>query len=212
MQPQLLFSSGWANRLALAETGCEAVSKKSPMRSKQKGTETLRSYAQKTYARFLKIRGRPRQIALGLALGLFVGMTPTLGIQTPIALFAASVLKWNKISAALGVWITNPLTAPFVYGLTYLVGKEALGIATSPQLSDEFSIGAFRAIVERTPEIFAALTAGGVILGLPVAVLGYYLSYPVLERYQERIKSKIRVQGKKITQKIKTRRKRQEQP
>ena len=161
------------------------------------------------YSRFLAIRGRPRQIAMGLALGLFIGMSPTLGIQTAIALFAATVLKWNKISAALGVWITNPLTAPFIYGLTYVVGKKVLGIAHSPELSDDFSVGAFHVILNKAPEIFGALVAGGVVLGLPLAVLGYYLSYPLLEKYQEQIKSRITVQGKKIAQKIKTRKKRQ---
>jgi uncharacterized protein (TIGR03546 family) len=185
------------------------VSKKLPIRSKQEKTKTLQTYVKKTYTRFLKIRGRPRQIALGLALGLFIGMTPTLGIQTAIALFAASVLKWNKISAALGVWITNPLTAPFIYGLTYVVGKKILGIAQSPELTDEFSVGAFRAIVNKTPEIFGALMVGGAVLGLLLAVLGYYLSYSVLERYQEQIKSRIKVRGKKMAQKIKKRKKRQ---
>jgi uncharacterized protein (TIGR03546 family) len=179
------------------------------MKSKQERKKTLRTYVQKIYTRFLKIRGRPRQIALGLALGLFIGLTPTLGIQTAIVLFAAFVLKWNKISAALGVWITNPLTAPFIYGLTYVVGKKVLGITHTPGLSDEFSIGAFRAIINKTPDIFCALTVGAVVLGLPLAVLGYHLSYSILERYQEQIKSRIKVQRKKIAQKIKTRKKRQ---
>ena len=164
---------------------------------------------QRIYARFLKIRDRPRQIALGLALGLFIGMTPTLGVQTAIVLFAASVLKWNKISAALGVWITNPLTAPFIYGLTYVVGKKVLGITHTPELSDEFRISIFRAIINKTPGIFGVLTVGAVVLGVPLAILGYHLSYSILERYQEQIKSKIKVQGKKIARKMKTRKKRQ---
>ena len=73
------------------------------------------STAQKFYRRFIKLRGDPRGIALGFALGLFIGMTPSIGFQMVIAAAIAASLKWNKISAAMGVWITNPLTAPLVY-------------------------------------------------------------------------------------------------
>lgn len=172
------------------------------MRSREKKGETFRRLAKKTYRRFLKIRGRPKQIARGLALGLLVGMTPTLGVQTAIAVSAASILKWNKISAALGVWITNPLTAPVVYGVTYSVGRKVLGITRSPELPTNFSMEALRVLVSETPGIFGALMAGAVVVGLPVAITGYHLSHLALQRYQEQIKSKMKVQGKKIARKI----------
>jgi uncharacterized protein (DUF2062 family) len=193
----------WTNEFELAERCQVVLTKRLAVKSRGKKTETLRSFARKAYRRFLKIRGRPREIALGFALGLFIGMTPTLGIQTAIALFAASILKWNKISAALGVWITNPLTAPLIYGLTYAVGRMVLGIAGSPELPDEFSVGAFRTFMGKAPGIFGALTAGAVVVGLPVAVMGYHLSYLALQRYQEQIKCRIQLQGKKIAHKIK---------
>ena len=44
----------------------------------------------KTYSRFLKIRGNPKEIALGFALGLFVGMSPFMGAHTIIAVFLAA--------------------------------------------------------------------------------------------------------------------------
>ena len=55
-------------------------------------------------------------------------MTPTMGIQMPIAVFVAALFKWSKISAAFGVWITNPITSPLIYGLTYIVGAKLLGL------------------------------------------------------------------------------------
>jgi uncharacterized protein (DUF2062 family) len=130
-------------------------------------------------------------------------MTPTLGVQTAIAIFAASIFKWNKISAALGVWITNPFTAPFVYGLTYSVGRKVLGITQSPALPAEFSLEAFRALMGKTPGILGALTVGAVVVGLPVAVVGYHLSYIAVHRYQGQIRNKIKTHGKRIAHKIK---------
>ena len=51
-----------------------------------------------------------------------------MGIQTVIALFFATLFKWNKISSAVGVWISNPFTAPFLYSLTYYVGAKIMGL------------------------------------------------------------------------------------
>ena len=66
----------------------------------------------KAYHRFLKIRGHPREISLGFALGLFVGMSPFMGLHTAIAVLLAALLKWNKFSAALAVWIRRFITWP----------------------------------------------------------------------------------------------------
>ncbi len=56
----------------------------------------LLDYLRKPYDRFLKIKGDPREIALGMALGLFVGMSPFMGIQMAVAVFLAAIFKWNK--------------------------------------------------------------------------------------------------------------------
>ncbi|WP_316348434.1 DUF2062 domain-containing protein [Desulfuromonas acetoxidans] len=37
--------------------------------------------------RFLRLRGQPDEIAKGFALGIFIGMTPTLGFQMILAVF-----------------------------------------------------------------------------------------------------------------------------
>ena len=153
---------------------------------------------QMPYKRFLKIRGEPREIALGFALGLFVGLTPTMGAQTIIAVFFAAFFKWNKISAAIGVWISNPLTSPVIYSITYLLGAGILGLKNSFRLSDLQGITAVVEIFKKAPEIFVALTIGGIVLGFPITVLGYYLSYVTIQRYREGIKRKLLKQKERI--------------
>ena len=83
------------------------------------------------YRRFVALRGTPREIALGFSLGLFVGMSPYMMCHTVTAVFVAALLKWNKIAAAAGVFITNPVTAPFFYALTYRVGAAIMPEASS---------------------------------------------------------------------------------
>ena len=145
----------------------------------------------RAHERFVKIRGRPREIALGFALGIFIGMTPTMGIQMPIAAFFAAMLKWSKISAVFGVWITNPFTSPFIYGLTYIVGAKLLGLKSAMALPDDFTWSIVKELLKNAPVIFGAMTVGGILIGLPLAVLSYYLSFAAVNKYQQSIKDKV---------------------
>jgi uncharacterized protein (DUF2062 family) len=137
------------------------------------------------YGRFLRIRGHPRETALGLALGIFIGMTPSIGIQMATAVLVAALFKWNKISAATGVWITNPLTAPFIYSINYLIGARLLEIKGGYSLTPEISVAGISHMLHSAPEIFWALLVGGAVLGLPLAVAGYYFCYAAITRYQK---------------------------
>ena len=145
----------------------------------------------RVYERFLKIRGHPREIGLGFALGLFIGMTPVMGLHLIIAVPLAALLKWNKISAGIGVWITNPLTAPFIYGMTYLTGARIMGLKKAHYVVDpEQSITIISKIITKAPNVFFSLIIGGIILGIPVAIIGYYFSYYAVLEYQTDIKKK----------------------
>lgn len=152
----------------------------------------------KAYDRLIKIRGHPREIALGFALGIFIGFSPTVGFQMAIAIFFAALFKWNKVSSAVGVWISNPLTIPFIYGLTYLVGAKIMGIRNANHLSGHLNELAIQSLLSKAPEIIWALIIGGVIVGLPFAIAGYYFCYSAVQRYQEDIKRKLAQQKEKL--------------
>jgi uncharacterized protein (DUF2062 family) len=153
----------------------------------------------RAYERFLKIRGSPREIALGFALGLFIGMTPTIGFQIPIAIFVAALFKWNKISAALAVWITNPLTAPFIYSLSYFLGAKMLGFKIAPKLLTGLDFSTLR---EAGSKIFLATTVGGVAVGIPLALLGYYLAFSAVSGYQTKLKHRVAAKKENLAKKI----------
>lgn len=165
---------------------------------KRKKKDNLQNLLRRVYERFVKIRGRPREIALGFALGIFIGMTPTIGIQIPIAVFFAAIFKWSKISAAFGVWITNPFTSPFIYGLTYIVGAKLLGLKAAMTLSDDFTWSIVKEMLKNAPAIFGALTVGGILIGLPLAILSYYLSFAAVNKYQQSIKAKVAAQKARL--------------
>ncbi|GAK60286.1 hypothetical protein U27_00177 [Candidatus Vecturithrix granuli] len=141
------------------------------------------------------IQGDPRNIAKGFALGIFVGMTPTMGIQMAIAAFLAALLKWNPISAMMGVWITTPATAPAIYGVTYLVGAKIYTSLTDQRLPMSFRVRELPEMLAKTPKIFTALTIGGVLLGLPLAIVSYYAALFFIKEYRkdkEKLKKTLR--------------------
>jgi len=163
-----------------------------------KKKDNLLNIIHRIYERFVKIRGRPREIALGFALGIFIGMTPTMGVQMPIAIFFAAMFKWSKISAVFGVWITNPLTSPFIYSITYIVGVKLLGLKATLTLPDDLTWSIVKEMLKNAPVIFGALTVGGIITGLPLAVLSYYLSFAAVNEYQQSIKAKVAAQKARL--------------
>ncbi len=141
-------------------------------------------WCESVYDRFIRIQGRPRDIAMGFALGLFVGMTPTMGFQMAIAVFIAAILRWNKFSSVAGVWITNPVTAPFIYGMNYMVGKKMFHIEVVTPSIGNMSMKSLVDLLCETPDIFLAMTLGGIVVGIPLAIGGYYLAYAAVKNYQ----------------------------
>jgi uncharacterized protein len=119
--------------------------------------------------RFLRLRGTPDEIAKGFALGIFIGLTPTFGFQMIIAIFLAILLHENKLAAALGVWITNPLTAPFIYALEYETGRLLLGLSRV-KFPRELS---FSALESMSWEFLLPLCVGSLIYGIILTPLTY---------------------------------------
>lgn len=95
--------------------------------------------------RFVRLRGTPNEISRGVALGIAIGLTPTFGFQMVLGAFCAWLLRESKVAAVLGVWITNPLTAPFIYALEYETGRTMLSM-DSVTLPQELSFSALGAL------------------------------------------------------------------
>lgn len=133
--------------------------------------------------RLTRIQATPDTVARGMALGLFIGMTPTFGIQMVLALVFAFLLRQNKIAAVIGVWNTNPLTAPFIYGLEYEVGRVMMGLP-HPHVAIEFTYAALKGVGW---QVVAPLWLGSFVLGVPVALIGYSLTLrfvPLLRQWR----------------------------
>jgi hypothetical protein len=99
-------------------------------------------------------------------------MTPTFGFQMILAVFFALLLKENKLAAVLGVWISNPLTAPFIYVIEYESGRVLLGMERTI-LPQDFTVSSFKCLGH---EVLVPLCLGSLIYGLLFAGLAYALA------------------------------------
>lgn len=124
------------------------------------------------FIKFVRLHGTPNDIAKGVALGIFLGMTPTMGFQMPLAIFFAMLLKENKLAAVLGVWITNPVTAPFIYTLEYESGRLLFGMPPV-QLPSELTIHSVMAL---GGDVLYPLCVGSLIYGVICGALAYALT------------------------------------
>ena len=138
------------------------------------------------YIRFLKIRGTPDQISLGMALGMFIGMTPFMGFHTITAVAMASIFGWSKIAAGIGVFITNPFTAPIIYSFTYQLGSKITGYSDPAKLASLFKDDGLIALIKSSPMIIIDLLIGGIIIGIPVAIIGYYVTFKIVTDAREK--------------------------
>jgi len=136
-----------------------------------------------------KLHGDPHYVALGMAIGVFTAITPTIPFHTILAIALAFLLKASKPAAILGVWVSNPLTLVFLYIACYKVGHFFFEDSGQALKSIELLIDHFESNIELSQKIiyliefiktkirtFLIMTAGGVILGLPSGAVTYYIT------------------------------------
>lgn len=136
------------------------------------------------YIKFLRLRGDPRDLALGMALGVFTGMMPIIPLQTALAITLAVFLKTSKITAALGTWVSNPLNWYFLYYYNYKLGAFLLclpeqnkvfsSIMTAIQSGEESRIIAGK-IIGAGSAFISSFLVGGFVMGVVCATPAYFI-------------------------------------
>jgi len=116
-----------------------------------------------------------------MAIGVFIGVTPTIPLHTVLAVALAFVFRGSKPAAALGVWVSNPITIPFFYFGSYRLGGMLFNI-TAPfhprlhSISELFQVGT---------KITLAMICGGVLLAIPLGLGAYGLTLGLCKRIQK---------------------------
>jgi uncharacterized protein (DUF2062 family) len=156
----------------------------------------LKAQAKEIFHTVVNLDDTPENIALGFAIGTFVGLLPIMGIQmTVVFLLVLPFKRVNKPSAVAAVWISNPLTVIPIYFFIYWIGSFFYG--TSQKLSftvwaDKFNnILKMNGFVEQTKgflalgsDIFIPMFIGGTIIGLLSMFPAYFLMKKAVKAYR----------------------------
>ena len=137
------------------------------------------------YIKLLRLRGKPRVVAKGLAIGVFAGCFPFFGLQSLVSIFLAAMLRGSKVAAVAATWISNPLTYVPIFIFNYKIGKLLLGTKDTVLTLD---LNSFTAFKEQGPTFAITLLTGCLVVGFILAFITYFYSLAILERLRTRRK------------------------
>ncbi len=158
--------------------------------------------------RLKRIPDTPHKISLGMSCGIFASFTPLFGLHFLIAGLLSYLLRANVLASLIGTFVGNPITFPIITVFNLKLGEWILG-------SSEYSSGDGGKIFEgfldfifliyksfftegsigennvpRMNEflngIFIPYSLGGLILGIFIAIISYFLLRPLVATYQKK--------------------------
>ncbi|MBE0413375.1 DUF2062 domain-containing protein [Yoonia sp.] len=172
--------------------------------------------------RVRRLPDTPEKISRGIAAGVFTTFTPFYGFHFFIAAFLARTMRGNIIASLLATFFGNPLTYVPIAATSLGTGYFLLGMRPDAELHQSLGktfAGAGRDLWQNftslfTPEkadwhrlhvfydeVFFPYMIGGILPGLIMGAIAYYLSVPVIAAYQNRrrklLRAKLEQLGKK---------------
>lgn len=116
--------------------------------------------------------------ARGVSVGLFVGLTPTVGFQTLFMIIGCVVLRGNFMAAFAVSWLSNPITiAPLYWGFHELGELLTVLLPISLDIIPSW-------MFEGARDTMTLTVMGSLIIAVPFA-LGGYLATHGLSRWLE---------------------------
>ena len=158
--------------------------------------------------RLKRIPDTPHKISLGMSCGIFASFTPLFGLHFLIAGLLSYLLRANVLASLIGTFIGNPITFPIITVFNLKLGEWILGSDEYSSVDGgkifegfldfifliyksfftEGSIG--ENSVPRMNEflngVFIPYSLGGVILGIFIAFISYFLLRPLVSTYQKK--------------------------
>jgi uncharacterized protein (DUF2062 family) len=148
------------------------------------------------YLKIKRFRGSPQSLASGIAIGVFVGLTPTMPFHTLLILAVCFLTRTSAITAIAVSWfVCNPLTYFPIYYFAAIVGnrvtpyslqmKEVKILIEQFRLEHSFS-EIMTTLFNFGYEAIVVLLVGGLIIAAPCGLLSYYISLAAIRTVREK--------------------------
>lgn len=115
----------------------------------------------------LNQKTHPHDIAFAYGLGIFIGVLP--GIDLLLGFLILLFFRVNKIALIAGMATINPLTTPFVYALSFQIGKSIIGYTPLEDVSRFSTVNVIN--------ISKPLIVGNLIFAVIAAFTAYVIVY-----------------------------------
>lgn len=138
------------------------------------------------FIKFKRLQGSPHALAGGTAIGVFVGLTPTIPFHTVLIVFLSLLSRTSALAGIIVSWIVcNPLTYLPIYYLSAVVGNHLtpyeLNLKTVQTALEQAMSGtgmkhSLAILIQSGYEVVIVMGIGGLCIALPVAAVSYYLA------------------------------------
>lgn len=132
----------------------------------------------------LKVKDTPHRTSLAFAIGVFIGMSPFLGVHTVLGILVAWAFRLNKLATLVGVYITNPWTIIPIYTFSTWVGARCLGLSTILPGIDWRYI-TFTKLLNEFSHLLKPFFFGTILVGALSSAVGYIIIYQIVKRRDE---------------------------
>jgi hypothetical protein len=148
--------------------------------------------------RVLRLSGSPHAVAAGVAAGVFASFTPFVGLHFIVSFVFAFVVGGNMLAAAMGTFVGNPLTFPFIWASTYSLGSQILGQSNALALHEIHYALVHRSFEVLVP-IIVPMLVGAVPIGLPIAVVFYVVAFIAVRAFRDLRRERLEARRREST-------------
>ncbi|MFP4168180.1 MAG: DUF2062 domain-containing protein [Desulfonatronovibrionaceae bacterium] len=135
------------------------------------------------YLSLLRIKAPAHSVAMGLAMGVFIGLLPIIPFQTVVVLVLAFAFRCSKLAAVLGTWVSNPADMVFLYYVAHRIGKFLIPVRMEGFDGQPHSMLEMMTFGWKT---FGVMFIGGLAMALPAAFVTYFVSLRLIRVYHAR--------------------------
>ncbi|UCD35619.1 MAG: DUF2062 domain-containing protein [Nitrospiraceae bacterium] len=145
----------------------------------------------------LKVKDSPRRIALAFAVGVFMGISPFLGLHYIGGFFLAWLFRLNKLVTFVGVSVNNPWTIVPISSFGVWTGAKIMGIKqVLPEvdwkqvsmmgiLGRLTDLDQFLTIVWQLMPLIKAFFVGSFVICTASAAISYVIIHVLASRYRK---------------------------
>jgi len=155
------------------------------------------SYFRDKFRGIFNVKDTPHRIALAFALGVFMGVSPFIGLHYIGGFLFAWLFRLNKLVTLIGVSVNNPWTIVPISSFSVWVGAKLIGIkqvlpdvdwenVTLTNIISKFTdMDKFTYLMKELMPLIASFFIGSFVICIFTAIASYFIIQILVTRYRK---------------------------